>query len=88
MNQNLFYKEDYKMTVQVYSTPSCPWCTKVKEYFKENNIDYVDYDVSADTEKAIEMINKSGQRGVPVIDIQGNIVVGFDKKNIDNLLSL
>ena len=76
------------MTVQVYSTPSCPWCTKVKEYFKENNVDYVDYDVSVDIERAIEMTNKSGQRGVPVIDIQGNIVVGFNKEAIDKLLNL
>lgn len=76
------------MTVQVYSTPSCPWCTRVKEYFEENNIDYVDYDVSVDTEKAIEMIHKSGQRGVPVVNIQENIVVGFDKEKIDKLLNL
>jgi glutaredoxin-like YruB-family protein len=76
------------MTVKVYSTPTCPWCTRVKEYLSANNVDFVDYDVSSDREMAMEMINKSGQRGVPVIDIQGNIIIGFDQHNIDRLLNL
>jgi glutaredoxin 3 len=76
------------MNVKVYSTPTCPWCTKAKDYLRENNVSYEDYDVSLNREKAMEMINKSGQRGVPVLDIDGNIIIGFDKANIDKLLNL
>lgn len=76
------------MTVKVYSTPTCPWCTRVKEYLSSKNVDFVDYDVSSDRDKAMEMINKSGQRGVPVLDIEGNIIIGFDQQNIDKLLNL
>lgn len=74
--------------VIVYSTPSCPYCNMAKQYFKENNIDFTDYDVSKNREKAKEMINKSGQQGVPVIYIDGEIIVGFDKSKVKNLLDL
>lgn len=74
--------------VIVYSTPTCPWCTKAKDYLKENNIEFTDKDVSVDQAGAMEMIRKSNQRGVPVIDIDGNIIIGFDKPNIDKLLKL
>lgn len=74
--------------VIVYSTPSCPWCHRAKDYFKEKGIGFIDYDVAADTEKAQEMINKSGQMGVPVIDIDGQIVVGFDVGKINELLKI
>ena len=76
------------MSVKVYSTPSCPWCTKAKDYLKANNVDFEEFDVSVDREAAMEMINKSGQRGVPVLDIDGNIIVGFDQVNISKLLNL
>ncbi len=76
------------MKVTVYSTPTCPWCMMVKKYLKSNNIDFEDIDVSVDTDAAIEMVKNSGQRGVPVIDIDGNIVIGYDKKAIDQLLGL
>ncbi|HHT51397.1 MAG TPA: NrdH-redoxin [Eubacteriaceae bacterium] len=76
------------MTVKVYSTPTCPWCTRVKEYLSSKNVDFVDYDVSSDRDKAMEMITKSGQRGVPVVDIEGNIIIGFDQQNIDRFLNL
>ena len=72
--------------VIVYSTPTCPYCVMAKNYFKENNIEYTDYDVSTDQEKAKEMIEKSGQTGVPVIDIDGQIIVGFDLKKIKQAL--
>ncbi len=75
-------------TVLVYSTPTCPWCKKAKEYFTEKQIPYTDYNVADDQEKAQEMIKKSGQMGVPVIDIDGNIIIGFDKPNINKLLGL
>lgn len=72
--------------ILVYSTQSCPWCSKVKEYFKEKKIKFEDIDVGRDRQKAQEMIKKSGQMGVPVIDIDGTIIVGFDKERIDNAL--
>ncbi|MPW26077.1 NrdH-redoxin [Alkalibaculum sp. M08DMB] len=76
------------MSVKVYSTPSCSWCVKAKDYLKSNNISFEEYDVSKDRNAATEMVSKSGQRGVPVLDINDNIIVGFDKKNIDKLLGL
>lgn len=74
------------MTVKVYSTPTCPWCTMVKNYLASKNIAFEDIDVSRNPQKAIEMIEKSGQRGVPVIDINGQIIVGFDQKKIDEMI--
>lgn len=74
--------------VKVYSTPTCPYCHKVKEFLKENNIQFEDVDVSSNQAAAQEMISKSGQMGVPVLDIDGQIVVGFDKARIKQLLGL
>ena len=74
--------------VKVYSTPACPWCIRIKQFLKENNIVFEDYDVSADRAKGEEMVNKSGQMGVPVIDIEGEIIVGFDKERIKAVLGL
>ena len=76
------------MEVIVYSTNTCPWCTKVKDYLDEKNVSYTEHNVGADYDKAMEMVRKSGQQGVPVLDIGGNIVVGFDKDNIDRILGL
>ncbi len=72
--------------VIVYSTPSCPFCSMAKEYLNNNKIEFVDHDVSADREKAIEMIKKSGQRGVPVLDVKGNIIVGFRPEAINEAM--
>lgn len=80
MNNNL--------RVIVYSTPSCPWCNAAKRYFRERGIRFYDVDVSKDRKAAEEMVRKSGQMGVPVIDINGHIVVGFDRAKIDRLLGL
>ncbi|MDY6787017.1 MAG: glutaredoxin family protein [candidate division WOR-3 bacterium] len=74
--------------VKVYSTPTCPWCTRAKNYLKSNNVQFEDIDVSTDREKAMEMVKKSGQQGVPVIEINGQIIIGFDQNKIDNLLGL
>ncbi|HHX28057.1 MAG TPA: glutaredoxin family protein [Firmicutes bacterium] len=74
--------------VKVYSTPSCPWCVRAKAYLKENGIPFTDVDVSQDVASAREMVKISGQMGVPVLSIDGNVVVGFDKKRIDELLGL
>ncbi|MBU5483252.1 glutathione S-transferase N-terminal domain-containing protein [Clostridium sp. MSJ-11] len=76
------------MNVIVYTTPTCPWCKVVKDYLKSNDVDYVEYDVSKDDKAAAEMISKSGQMGVPVIDLDGNIIVGFDQESIDRILGL
>ena len=76
------------MTVKIYSTPTCPWCKKVKAYLDEKNIAYENIDVSRDQTAQKEMIEKSGQMGVPVIDIDGKIIVGFDKEEIDKTLKL
>lgn len=74
------------MSVKVYSTPSCPWCTVAKKYLASKNVSFEDVDVSINREAAMEMVRKSGQRGVPVLDINGNIIVGFDQGAIDSLL--
>ena len=74
--------------VVVYSTPSCSWCNKLKQYLRENNIKFTDIDVSKDTRSAEEMVKKSGQQGVPQTDINGQIIVGFDKKRIDQILEI
>lgn len=74
--------------VLIYSTSTWPWCTKVKDYLDSKNVPYEDYDVASNREKAAEMVNKSGQQGVPVLDIDGDIVVGFDQGKINTLLDL
>jgi glutaredoxin-like YruB-family protein len=74
------------MSVKVYSTPTCPWCTTTKNYLKSKNINFEDLDVSKDRVAATEMVEKSGQRGVPVIEINGHIIVGFDQGAIDKLI--
>lgn len=74
-------------SVTVYSTPTCPWCARAKAYLKELGVDYDEKDVSVDVAAAREMVRLSGQMGVPVISIDGNIVIGFDKRRIDELLA-
>lgn len=74
--------------VKVYSTPSCVYCKMAKEFFAQNNIKFENVDVSTDQKAAREMIKKSGQMGVPVIEIDGQMVIGFDKERIVELLGL
>ena len=74
--------------VTIYSTPSCHFCHMAKDYFKEKNVEFVDYDVSTDQEKRKEMITKSGQMGVPVIIIGNELIVGFNKPKIMSLLGI
>ncbi len=71
----------------VYSTPECPYCVLAKDYLSKKGARFVDYDVSSNREKAIEMIRKSEQTGVPVLDINGEVIVGFDKARIDAALA-
>ncbi|MDO8574506.1 MAG: glutaredoxin family protein [bacterium] len=74
--------------VIIYSTPTCVYCKMAKAFFKENNISYTEKDVAADEASRNEMVEKSGQLGVPVIDIDGNTVVGFDKSKLSELLGI
>ncbi|MDD5495851.1 MAG: glutaredoxin domain-containing protein [Candidatus Omnitrophica bacterium] len=74
--------------VTVYSTPTCPFCIRAKQFLKDNNITFEDIDVSADHARAQEMIKRSGQMGVPVIDIEGKMIVGFDKEGIKEALGI
>ncbi|MCX8196956.1 MAG: glutathione S-transferase N-terminal domain-containing protein [Candidatus Micrarchaeota archaeon] len=73
--------------VIVYSTPTCPFCVMAKRYLAQKGIKFVDYNVAEDQQKAFEMVAKSGQMGVPVLDIKGKIIIGFDKAAIDEALS-
>jgi len=74
--------------VKVYSTPTCPYCVTLKKFLKEKGIDFADIDVSSDENELKEMIEKSGQMGVPVVDIDGEIVVGFNRDKIMELLNI
>ena len=74
--------------VKVYSTPTCPYCVQLKGFLKEKNIEFEDINVAEDQEAAKEMIEKSGQMGVPVSDINGTIIVGFDRPKIEEALGL
>jgi len=76
------------MNVKIFSTPQCVWCKKTKEFFKEHNIEFKDINVAEDQEAAKEMIEKSGQQGVPVIDIDGEILIGFDEDKLKKALKI
>ena len=74
--------------VTVYSTQSCPWCVKAKEFLKQNKIKFEDKNVSENDKAREEMVRKSGQMGVPVLDIDGEIIIGFDVERIKDALKL
>jgi len=74
--------------VTIYTTPSCVYCKMTKAFFKEHNVQYEEKDVSTDAVARDEMIAKSNQMGVPVIDIDGEFIVGFDKERISKLLNI
>ena len=74
--------------VIVYSTSTCPYCRMAKDYLTKNNITFVDKNVAEDRVAAKEMIERTGQRGVPVIDIDGTIIVGFNQSEINQALGL
>lgn len=73
--------------ITVYSTPGCPYCIRLKDYLKQRGMDFTGIDVSADQAALDKMVSISGQMGVPVIDVDGKIVVGFDKDKIEKLLA-
>ena len=76
------------MAVKIYSTPNCPWCIRTKAFLKEHNILYEELNVAENHKARHEMITKSGQMGVPVLDIDGVIIVGFDEEKIRAALKL
>lgn len=76
------------LKVRLFTTPACPYCYTLKEFLRENKIAFEEIDVSRDEKAAKEMIEKSGQMGVPVLEIDGEIVVGFDKEKISKLLKI
>jgi glutaredoxin-like YruB-family protein len=74
------------MAITMYTTPSCSFCTKAKNFFRQNHIKFTEYDVARDQRRAEEMMRKSGQMGVPVIDINGKIIVGFNQPEVEKAL--
>lgn len=74
--------------ILVYSTTTCPYCSMAKDFLKEHNIKFESIDVTSDRAKQKEMIDKSGQMGVPVIDIDGTIILGFDEQRLRELLNI
>lgn len=74
--------------IRIFSTPSCPYCVTLKEFLKEHNFEFEDINVAENVEAREEMITKSGQMGVPVIEINGEIIIGFDRKKIVQLLNI
>ena len=80
--------EKPRKNVVVYTTPTCSWCTTVKRHLQENGIQYREVNVAADQKAAEEMVRKSGQQGVPQTEINGQIIVGFDKTRINSLLGI
>lgn len=77
-----------KEMVKIYSTPTCHWCVKVKDFLNEHKVKFENIDVSKSQKAAQEMIKKSGQRGVPVVEIGKKIIVGFDEAEIREALDL
>lgn len=74
--------------IRIFSTPTCPYCVTLKEFLKEKGFEFEDINVAADVKAREEMIQKSQQMGVPVIEIDGQIVIGFDRKKIVELLKI
>ncbi|MEM3421789.1 MAG: Uxx-star family glutaredoxin-like (seleno)protein [Candidatus Hadarchaeum sp.] len=77
-----------KPAVVIYTTPTCPFCKMAKDFLRQNNVSYTEINVAEDQNAAMEMIKKAGQMGVPVLDIDGEIIVGFDREAIKRALNL
>ena len=75
-------------SVTVYTTPTCPWCTTVKNYLRKNGVRYTEVNVASDQSAAQSMVSKSGQQGVPQTEINGQMVIGFDQKKLNELLEI
>jgi glutaredoxin-like YruB-family protein len=72
----------------VFSTPNCPWCTKVKRYLKEQNCRFRDVDISKDDKAAKDVVRRTGQMGVPVVLVNNKTIIGFNKKELDRILNI
>lgn len=81
-------RERTMASITIYTTPTCVYCAAAKKFFAEKSVQYTEHNVAADAEKRKEMIDKSGQMGVPVIDIDGQLVVGFNQPKIKQLLGI
>lgn len=86
--RGLLFKRTNMKNVTIYSTPSCGWCRATKQYFAEHNVGYTEKDVASDDRARAEMLEKSKQMGVPVIDIDGEIVIGFNQPRLAQLLEI
>ena len=75
-------------TVTIYSTPVCHFCHAAKEFFTEHNVPYTEYDVASDAERRQEMIEMTGQMGVPVIRIEDDVIIGYDEEKLKELLGV
>lgn len=76
------------MDVTIYSTPVCHFCNAAKDFFKENNVEYTEHDVASDADKRQEMVDMTGQMGVPVIRIGDDVIIGYDEPKLKELLDL
>ena len=74
------------MAITIYTTPSCGYCRMAKDWMRRERIPFKEYDVSKDTRRAEEMVNKSGQMGVPVLDVHGRVLVGFNQQELERAL--
>jgi glutaredoxin 3 len=74
------------MSVVLYSTPSCSYCRLAKDYLRQKGVSFTEYNIASDQRKAEEMVRKSGQMGVPVLDVNGSVIVGFNKPEIERAL--
>ena len=74
--------------IKIYTTPTCPYCQLAKDFFQEKNLEFEEINVALDQEALKEMVYKSGQMGVPVIDIDGKLVLGFNKEKLSELLGI
>ncbi len=83
-----FYFLNYRVMITIYSTPTCVYCNTLKEYLKSKSLGFEELDVSQNETELEKMVAISGQMGVPVVEIDGNVVIGFDKQKIDELLEL
>ncbi len=88
MDENNVQQEPTQKQVVIYSTPTCHFCEAAKNFFNQNKVAYIDYNVQEDQEKAREMVERSGQMGVPVIFIDEDMVIGFDEPRLRELLGL
>jgi len=88
VEHNKFSKSEKSAKVKVYTTSTCPWCIKTKEFLKANNVKYQEVNVGEDEKARNEMLEKSGQFGVPVTDVGGTIIVGYDKEALKKALSI